>query len=139
SGYLFASAQLEEHESGTSGAMDLTITINDRGLHQMEFQGETISSSKLDKFKRWWREGFSEESVAELIRGDLLMDLWLKGFHRAQVEKKTEMRGNVMFHIFVITPGPAYPSQQIAFNGLNLYQDKQLRKDLKALFDNTPR
>jgi outer membrane protein assembly complex protein YaeT len=132
-GYLFPKVEMQE--TRTNHSVDLQFTITDNGLRKMTFEGTDVTTAQIDKYKRWWREGFSEESVLELIREDLLQGLWFKGFHRAEVKRTTETAKDGTTYRFQIITGPSYPKADLVFQGASGYPPADLQKDLQNLYE----
>lgn len=132
-GYLYPAAEFDENRSNST--INLQIRVSDNGLREMTFQGYQITSDQLDKYKSWWREGFSEESVLELIRDDVLRGMWFQGFHAADVKRKIEKASNKTIYIFSINTGAKYPEGKIVFKGASAYRPEELEKDVNGLYD----
>lgn len=132
-GYLYPLAEFDEKRSNHN--ISVHIRISDNGLRDMVFQGYEITSAQMDKYKSWWREGFSQESVLELIRDDVLRSMWFQGFHTADVKKSIEITSNKTNYVLTINTGPKYPEGKLVFNGTTAYRANELEEDLKGLYD----
>ncbi|MCI0415254.1 translocation/assembly module TamB domain-containing protein [bacterium] len=130
---LFSSTEAEEKEVG-SDRVALKVKVTGKERRQMIFEGYNVSSSQLEKFQRFWREGFSPEGVTEIIRENLLRDLWLEGYHKTEVRKETSTPDGIIQHRFLIQPGALYTDTQIKFVGAEQYPTTELEEDFQALY-----
>ncbi len=132
-GYLFAAVRIQETDVSTS-EISLNIEVNPRNRGEMIFSGSEVSKKQIDEYKTLWREGFSEEAVLELIRGDLLRQNRLKGYHQVAVNRKTETANGISRYHFEIIPGTLYDQPNIVYKGAQQYTAEDLAKDMKPLY-----
>ncbi len=132
-GILFSLTQSDEMALG-SNQVGLKIKIFGKERREMTVQGYEVSSGQMDQYRRFWREGFSPEGVSEIIRENLLKDLWKKGYHKAEVRKEVSNQNGIILHRFVVQPGELYKETQIKFLQAELYPAEELEEDLHELY-----
>ena len=132
-GYLFPQAELQQTAAGTN-SFNVEINISGRGKRSVLYRGYQPTKHQLDKYRRFWREGFSEEGVLEIIREDLLRGLWFQGYHKAEVLRETTKNDQLVQHVFTVTPGPIYKTATFVFHGATNYQGPELEEDLQKLY-----
>ncbi|MCI0441598.1 hypothetical protein L0152_00085, partial [bacterium] len=132
-GYLFPEVNVEEARP-TSGRVNLKFQVDGRGQRSMVFNGYEPSKKRVKKYLQWWREGFSEQTVLEQIRDDLLKELWGEKYLRAQVETKPEIENGTGRYVFEITPNVRYLQITLHYPGAVQYSEHDLHNELLALY-----
>src|SRR5262245_53120893 len=132
-GYLFPEVNVEEARP-TSGKVNLKFQVLGRGQRSMVFNGYDPSKKRVKKYLQWWREGFSEQTVLEQIRDDLLNELWGEKYLRAQVEIKPEIENGSGRYVFEITPNTRYLQITLHYPGAVQYSEQDLHNELLALY-----
>ena len=132
-GYLFATTEMEE-TTGDNRIVNLRIHVAGGERREMAFQGMEVTGKEKERYQQYWREGFSEQAVMELIREDILSKLWMKGYHKAEVSKHLQDKSGVRVCVFEIKPGINYKDTTLLFEGARLYPAKELGEDLRKLY-----
>ncbi len=131
--FLFASAEMET-EAARARAVRLIIHITGGERRKMIFRGAEVTDAQLEKYHRFWREGFSETAVLELISDDLYRGLWFLGYHKAEVRRTTGKDNDAIVYTFELIPGPNYPEGELVFADASKYPPEELEKDLKDVY-----
>jgi outer membrane protein insertion porin family len=132
-GYLFPEVNFEESRP-VSGKVNLKFQVAGRGQRSMVFNGYEPSGKRMKKYLQWWREGFSEQTVLEQIRDDLLKELWGDKYLRAQVEVNSEIENGSGRYIFQITPNTEYKQITLHYPGAVQFPEKELHDELLGLY-----
>lgn len=132
-GYLFPEVNFEEARP-QSGKVNLKFQVSGRGQRNMVFNGYQPSKKHVKKYFQWWREGFSEQTVLEQIRDDLMKELWGDKYMRAQVDVKSEIENNSGRYVFQITPNVQYKQITLHYPGAVQYPEKDLHAELLTLY-----
>jgi outer membrane protein insertion porin family len=132
-GYLFPEVNFEETRP-QSGKVNLKFQVSGRGQRSMVFNGYQPSKKQVKKYLQWWREGFSEQTVLEQIRDDLLKELWSEKYLRAQVEINPQIENGSGQYVFEITPNIEYLHIALDYSGAVQYPEEELNNDLLNLY-----
>jgi outer membrane protein assembly complex protein YaeT len=135
-GYLFPEVNFEEARPAP-GKVHLKFQVSGRGQRSMVFNGYEPSKKRINKYKQWWREGFSEQPVLEQIRDDLLNELWHEKYLRARVEIKPEIQDDSGRYVFEITPNIQYLQITLHYPGAKQYSEQDLHNELLGLYGST--
>ena len=133
-GYLFPRAEVNEQDFDNN-TVALTIQVSAGLPRTMSFEGMKIKGKQLDQYKKWWREGLSENLVISLIQQDLLRSLWLDGYHQASVIQTTSTNNNVIDYHFEISPGIKFTVAEIKFQGNKLINSDDLTKGILVFYE----
>lgn len=135
-GILFSSTQSEESQAGQNRVV-INVKVTGTERREMTFQGWEVSPGQLENYRRLWREGFSPAGVTQLIREQLLRDLWLAGYHKAEVQADTSTQNGVTQHRFTVNPGTLYAETQIKLLKAEQYPADELEEDLRTLYEDS--
>ena len=130
-GYLFPIVTLDEKDTG-NGNLALSITVSAKKPSDMAFEGN-VTKNQVEKYRKWWREGFSEQAVLELIHDDLERAYWFQGYHDVTVKQYTQTNGTTVYH-FAILAGTKYEKVNLNFKGAVGYTPHELEEDIVALY-----
>ena len=132
-GFLFPTADIETKEV-RSRSVQVTVRISGGERRKMIFRGAEVTDAQLEKYHRFWREGFSETAVLELISDDLYRGMWFQGHHKAEVRKTKSNDADLILYTFEMTPGPFYPDGKLVFADAEKYPAEELEDDLKEVY-----
>lgn len=136
-GYLFPPITYEE-TNPKPGSVITSINIHTGNKSSMIFGGGQPDKNQLKRYSSWWREGFSEQGVMQLISDDLRKGYWLKGYHQAEVTYRVDQQSGATQYHFDVKPGKLYSRPEIIFNGTQNYLAKDVGKDLKDFYRSGP-
>ena len=110
-GYVFPRTEVQQTKA-SANSLNIQVSVDAREKRSVLFQGYRVTKHQKQKYDAFWREGFSEEGVLELIREDLLRGLWFDGYQKATVRRDTTSANGLLYHTFTMTPGPLYKNVQ---------------------------
>lgn len=134
-GYLYPSVLVQEEDHEENNTITLTVKISSGPLRTMSFVGTKIKGKQMDQYKKWWREGISENLVLRLIRDNLQRELWLRGYHQATVDQTTSEQNGVTDYRFEVSSGVKFIHAQIEFTGNSYITSEHLLQDIILFYD----